>query len=109
MPARYALNNAAAATLKLEPTGSITQAVGPLTVANLTGSAGIFASLTQPTNQIDTLGAFSTKAGFALVNNKPLLVAGPVAGSGHRGRKHARADHQDRRHHAGRRCTPRTS
>ena len=77
-----ALNNAAAATLRLNSTGSITQAVGPLTVANLTGSAGTFASLTQPTNQIDTLGAFSTKAGFALVNNQPLLVAGPVTDTG---------------------------
>ena len=53
-----------------------------MTVANLTGSAGTFADLTQPANQIDKLGAFSTTAGFALVNNKPLLVAGPVTDTG---------------------------
>ena len=55
---------------------------GALTVGTLTGSAGTLASLTQPTNLIDTLGAFSTTAGFALVNNKPLLVAGPVQDTG---------------------------
>ena len=71
-----------ATTLRLDSTGSITQTGGPLTVANVTGSAGTFANLTQPTNQIDTLGAFSTTAGFALVNNKSLLVAGPVQDTG---------------------------
>ena len=53
-----------------------------MTVANVTGSAGTFANLTQPANQIGTLGAFSTTAGFALVNNKSLLVAGPVQDTG---------------------------
>ena len=73
---------ATAATLRLNSKGSITQTGGPLTVANLTGSAGTSAILTQPANQIDTLGAFSTGAGFALVNNKSLRVAGPVTDTG---------------------------
>ncbi len=71
-----------AATLRLDSTGSITQPGGDLTVANLTGSAGTFASLIQPTNLVDTLGAFSTKAGFALVDDQALLVAGPVTDTG---------------------------
>ena len=71
-----------AATLRLDSIGSITQTAGPLTVANLTGNAGTSASLIQPTNQIGTLGAFTTSAGFALVDNQALLVAGPVTDTG---------------------------
>ncbi len=53
-----------------------------MVAGTLTGSAATSASLTQPTNLIATLGAFSTTAGFALVNNKSLLVAGPVQDTG---------------------------
>jgi hypothetical protein len=62
--------------------GAISQTGGSLIAGTLTGSAATSASLTQPTNLIDALGAFSTTAGFALVNNKPLLVAGPVQDTG---------------------------
>ena len=62
--------------------GAINQTGGSLVAGTLTGSATTSASLTQPANQIDTLGAFSTGSGFALVNNKPLLVAGPVTDTG---------------------------
>ena len=82
--------------------GAINQTGGSLVAGTLTGSAATSTSLTQPANQLDTLGAFSTTAGFALVNNKSLLYSQP--GTGCRRRKHARADYQDRRHHAGRQC-----
>ena len=66
----------------LNSAGAINQTGGSLVAGTLTGSAATSASLTQPANQIDTLGAFSTTAGFALVNNKSLLVAGPVTDTG---------------------------
>ena len=66
----------------LNSAGAINQTAESLVAGTLTGSAATSASLTQPANQIDTLGAFSTKAGFALVNNKSLLVAGPVTDTG---------------------------
>ena len=66
----------------LNSAGAINQTGGSLVAGTLTGSAATSASLTQPANQLDTLGAFSTTAGFALVNNKSLLVAGPVQDTG---------------------------
>ena len=62
--------------------GAIDQTGGSLVAGTLIGSAATFASLTQPTNLIGTLGAFSTTAGFALVNNGPLLVGGSVQDTG---------------------------
>ena len=68
--------------MNLISAGAINQTGGSLAAGTLTGSAATFASLTQPANLISTLGAFSTTAGFALVNNKALLVAGPVQDTG---------------------------
>ena len=79
--------------------GALTETTGSLTAATLTGSAETSASLTQPTNLVGTLGAFSTTAGFALADNQALRVAGPVTTPV---RRPTGADHQDRRHHAGR-------
>jgi hypothetical protein len=61
---------------------AINQTGGVLTAATLTGSAGTSASLTQPTNRVATLGAFGTTAGFSLVDDQALLVAGPVQDTG---------------------------
>jgi hypothetical protein len=74
--------NAIAATLRLDSTGSILQTAGGLTVANLTGSAGTSANLSQPANLIGNLGAFTTGAGFALTDNQSLTVLGPVHDTG---------------------------
>ena len=71
-----------ASTLRLDSIGPITQTTGPLVVTNLTGSAGTSASLTDPTNQVGTLGAFTTTAGFALVDDQALQVIGPVKDTG---------------------------
>ena len=62
--------------------GALTETTGSLTAATLTGSAETSASLTQPTNKVGTLGAFSTTAGFSLVDDHALLVAGPVQDTG---------------------------
>ncbi|HEY2616771.1 MAG TPA: hypothetical protein VGI78_05480, partial [Acetobacteraceae bacterium] len=72
----------AANTVDLVSAGAISQSSGTLIAATLTGSAATSASLTQPGNRVGTLGAFSTKAGFALTDNQALLVNGPVADSG---------------------------
>jgi hypothetical protein len=71
-----------ASTLRLDSIGPITQTTGPLVVTNLTGSAGTSASLADPTNQVGTLGAFTTTAGFALVDDHALQVIGPVRDTG---------------------------
>jgi hypothetical protein len=62
--------------------GAISQTGGELVAGNLTGSARSFASISQPTNLIGTLGSFATGAGFALVNDQALVVTGPVQDSG---------------------------
>ena len=71
-----------ASTLRLDALGAITQAGGPLIVGGLTGSAGTSANLTDPSNLIGRLSAFTTTAGFALVDNQALVVAGPVKDTG---------------------------
>jgi filamentous hemagglutinin family protein len=71
-----------ASTLRLDSTGPIMQTTGPLVVGNLSGGAGTSASLTDPTNLVGSLGAFTTTTGFALVDNQALLVAGPVKDTG---------------------------
>ncbi len=72
------LNLASAGTLDLESAGAIGEAgTGALRVAFLTGNGGS-AGLTGP-NQIGTLGAFTTTAGFALTNAQGLTIAGPVS------------------------------
>ena len=72
----------AANIVDLIAAAAINQTGGTLTAATLTGSAGTSASLTQPTNKVGTLGAFSTTAGFSLVDDQGLLVAGPVQDTG---------------------------
>ena len=72
----------AANIVDLIAAAAINQTGGTLTAATLTGSAGTTASLTQPTNKVGALGAFSTTAGFSLVDDQGLLVAGPVQDTG---------------------------
>jgi fibronectin-binding autotransporter adhesin len=62
--------------------GAINQTAGTLIANVLTGSAATSASLTKPVNLVGTLGAFSTTAGFALTDDQPLLVNGPVVDTG---------------------------
>ena len=70
-----------ATTLNLVSAGAISQTGGTITAGTLTGSA-TSASLTQGPNPIGTLGAFTTTAGFALVDNEALTVTGPVKDTG---------------------------
>jgi hypothetical protein len=69
--------------VELDTTGAIVQGAGSSmqNVANLSGRAGT-ATLGNAGNTIASLGPFSTTAGFALVNDKSLLVAGPVQDTG---------------------------
>ena len=56
--------------------GAISQTAGVITAGSLTGSADS-ASLTQ-TNQIASLGPFTTTTSFSLTDGQDLTVAGPV-------------------------------
>jgi hypothetical protein len=69
-------------TLVLVSAGAIAQTGGSIDVATLTGGAATSASLTQPANVVGTLGAFTTTAGFALVDNAALKMTGPLTDSG---------------------------
>ncbi|HEY4171525.1 MAG TPA: filamentous hemagglutinin N-terminal domain-containing protein, partial [Rhodopila sp.] len=62
--------------------GSIAQSGGNVLAGTLTGSAVTSASLTQPTNFVGNLGAFTAGAGFALTDNEALSVTGPVTDTG---------------------------
>ena len=68
--------------MDLVSAGAINQTSGTLIAGTLTGSAATSASLAQPTNLVGTLDAFTTAAGFALTDNQPLLVTGPVIDTG---------------------------
>jgi hypothetical protein len=70
-----------AAVLDLQAFGTVSQSA-PLTVGTLIGHAGSSATLNNPNNLVGTLGAFSTTAGFALMDDQPLSVLGPVVDSG---------------------------
>ncbi|WP_216851130.1 hypothetical protein, partial [Acidisphaera sp. L21] len=61
-------------------TGAISQPGGSVQVTTLTGSAGS-ASFGQTANNVSTLGAFASTAGFALTDATPLTVAGAVTGT----------------------------
>ena len=62
--------------------GTISQTGGSITAAHADRQRDDSASLTQPTNLVGTLGAFSTTAGFALTNDEALRVDGPVTDTG---------------------------
>jgi hypothetical protein len=68
-------------TLDLISAGSILQNGGSINVTTLTGSAVSSASLTQTTNLVGTLAAFTTDGGFALTDNESLKVTGAVTDS----------------------------
>jgi filamentous hemagglutinin family protein len=70
-----------ASALDLEAVDTVSQSAPLINVGTLLGLAGS-ATLTNPGNLIGTLGAFNTTAGFALVDDQPLLVLGPVVDSG---------------------------
>ena len=70
-----------AATLDLISAGSIMQNGGSIQAVTLTGSAVSSGSLTQSTNLVGTLAAFTTNGGFALTDNEALTVTGPVTDS----------------------------
>ena len=74
--------NAPSDTLKVTSAGAITQPDGPIDVATLTGSATTSATLLRPTNLVGSLAAFSTRTGFALINDKALAITGPVTDTG---------------------------
>jgi nicotinate-nucleotide pyrophosphorylase len=74
--------SAAGDTLDLISAGAISQSGGSIDVATLTGSAVTSASLTQATNLVGTLAAFTTGSGFALTDNEALLVSGTVTDTG---------------------------
>jgi len=65
------------ATVSLTTPGAITEPSGFIATSTLTGSAAS-ASLTR-SNEVGTLGSFTTGTGFALVDGEALTVAGPVA------------------------------
>ncbi len=76
-----------AATLRLDSTGSITQAASiALTVATLTGTAAHDVALLGTSNAIGTLTAFGTGGNFVLVDNSStLVVVGLVQSTADRG------------------------
>ena len=74
-------NVSATNALDLTAAGAISQSGGSISAAVLTGTATAV-SLTQTSNAIGTLGAFTTTAGFALTDSTALLVNGPVTDTG---------------------------
>ena len=75
-------NVSATNVLDLVSRGSISQISGSIVAGSLTGSAATSATLTQASNLVGTLGAFSSAAGFALTDNEALTVTGPVSDTG---------------------------
>src|SRR5208282_2820364 len=75
-------NVSATNVLDLVSAGSIGQTGGSISAGSLTGSAATSASLTQATNLVGALGAFTSTAGFALTDNEALLVNGAVSDTG---------------------------
>jgi len=67
-----------AADLSLESLGGITQDSGTITAGTLTGTAADNVALDQGSNEITTLGSFSS-ADFSLADAELLNVAGPLS------------------------------
>ena len=63
--------------LNLQATGGVTQPSGRVSVATLTGRADS-ASLGAATNDVGTLGRFTTRGDFTLLDGRSVVVAGPV-------------------------------
>ena len=70
-----------AGTVVLNSAGTIGETTGFVSAVTLAGSA-TSASFTSGEDQIGTLGAFTTSAGFALTSSQALTVAGPVTDTG---------------------------
>jgi filamentous hemagglutinin family protein len=74
--------NVAASTIDLISAGAVNQAGGVLNAGTLIGSAVLSASLTEPGNQIATIGTFTTGGDFALKDQSALTVAGALTATG---------------------------
>ncbi len=65
-------------SLSLTASGALAQGGGTITTASLSGNAASIA-LTSASNAIGAVGPFGSQAGFALVNDQDLTVAGVVS------------------------------